>query len=529
MLDLIIRNGRLADGTGGPIVPADLAIEGGRIVAIGALDGGEARETIDARGQVVAPGFIDMHSHADRTLPVLPTSDSLVRQGITTVVVGQCGASPVPLLPESRETVIARASSDDLPLPWERWDTFGSYLSYLREEGISINAVPLVGQGMIREGVMGYTANPPTPDQLARMADQVIQAMDEGAIGLSTGLIYPVSSYASTEEIIELVRPVGARGGYYFSHIRNEGDELFEALAEAIRIGEETGAVVQIAHFKAAGRDNWHKAEKALAMVDRARARGVNVSADMYPYTAGSSSLKSVLPEWAQEGGVEATLERLADADTRARMSASMQGEGFFRIVEWDRVLISSSPRNRAYEGRTVADLAEAVGVGAHQWVFDALIETGLQMSMVSFISHEPNLDVQLRRPWMMIGTDAAGAAVSGPLSVGKPHPRTYGTFARVLGRFCREKGVLSLEEALYRMTGLAARKLGWSDRGTLAKGLAADVVVFDPQTVRDVATYQEPHQYAVGISHVIVNGRVVVREGEHTGARPGMVLGARQ
>ncbi|MBC7234948.1 MAG: D-aminoacylase [Chloroflexi bacterium] len=525
MFDILIRNGVVIDGSGAPRRRADVAISGGRVQAVEPGLAKKAGVLIDASNLIVAPGFVDMHSHADRTLPILPTADSLAHQGIATVVIGQCGSSPAPLSERTREIVLAAQRSDDLPLPWERWSSFASYLDTLREVGTSINAVPLVGQSTVRQAVMAFSAAEPTAEQVAEMQEWVRRAMDEGAVGISTGLIYPPGSYASTEEIIALTKPVGERGGYYFSHIRGEADTLLDAVAEAIRIGRETGASVEIAHFKAAGRQNWGKAEQALALIDDARAQGLDISADMYPYLAGSSSLKSMLPEWAQEGGKEATLARLADIEIRRRMSRDMERIGFFRGSEWDKVLIATSPRNRAYEGYTVAELAEAAGKSPHEWVFDALQETELQISMISHYATEENLIRQLRVPWMMIGTDAGGAATHGPLSQGKPHPRNYGTFPRVLGRFVREMGILSLEEAVRKMSGLPAQKLRWRDRGLLRPGYWADIVIFDPDTVSDQATYRDPHQYAVGIHHLLVNGCLVIRDGQHTGARPGQVL----
>ena len=525
MLDILIQNAFVVDGTNTVKFWADVAIEGDRIVDVRRLKGAQAKTVIDAKGRAVAPGFVDMHSHADFALPVLPTADSLVRQGITTVVVGQCGGTPVPLLGETREIVLASRRSD-VPLPWNRWSTYASYLDYLREIGTSINVVPLVGQGTVRSAVMGFSASAPTSDQLTRMQAEVARAMDEGAIGISTGLIYPPGSYATTEEIIAVTRPVGERNGYYFSHIRGEAANLLEAIAEAIRIGRETGTSVEIAHFKAAGRPHWPKAAQALELIDQARAEGLDVSADMYPYLAGSSGLKSMLPEWAQEGGTEATLKRLADPETRREMSRDMESVGFFRGAEWDKVFISSSPVNRAYEGHYVADLAEEAGKSAHDWVYDSLLETELQMGMIHHYGSEDNLRMQFRHPAIMIGTDAGACALEGPLSKGLPHPRHYGTYPRVLGRYVREQQVITLEVAIRKMTGLPAEKLRWTDRGLVRKGYKADLVVFDPNTVIDRATYEAPHQYPVGIQQVIVNGHLVVRDGEHTGARPGRVLG---
>lgn len=526
MFDILIQNGQVVDGSGVPSYRADVAIKGDRIVEVSRLEGAEAETVIDAAGCVVTPGFVDMHSHTDFTLPLCPTADSLVHQGITTAVVGQCGASPVPLLAETREQVIAMMESEEAPLPWDEWSTFGSYLDYLSQIGTSINVVPLVGQGTVRSAVMGFSADPANDAQMAQMQAEVVRAMDEGAIGVSTGLIYPPGSYASTEELIAVTRPAGERNGFYFSHIRGEGDTLLEAVAEAIRIGRETGAAVQISHFKAAGRDNWGKSAQGLELIDQARAEGLDVTADMYPYLAGSTSLTAALPEWAQEGGKEAILKRLADAETRQKMAADMQSSGFFRITEWDKVLISSSPKNRDYEGRYVTDLAAEASKSAHDWIFDVLLETELAVSMITFMMSEENRRVEVQHPAMMIGTDSSGRATEGPLAEGMPHPRSYGTYPRVLGRYVREEGVISLEEAIWKMSGFPAQKLRWTDRGLVKKGYKADLVILDPDTVADRATYEAPHQYPVGIPHVIVNGKLVIHANSHTQARAGNVLG---
>ena len=526
MLDILIQNGQVVDGSGAPRRRADVAVEGDRIVAVDLIKDAEAKTVIDASGFVVTPGFVDMHSHADFTLPICPTANSLAHQGITTVVVGQCGSSPAPLLAETRDQVIAMMESEEIPLPWDKWSTFGSYLDYLRQIGTSINVVPLVGQGTVRSAVMAFSAEPANEEQVARMQTQVIEAMEKGAIGVSTGLIYPPGSYASTEELLAVTHPAGERDGFYFSHIRGEGDTLLEAVAEAIHIGRETGAAVQISHFKAAGRDNWAKSAPALELIDQARAEGLDVTADMYPYLAGSTSLGAALPEWAQEGGRKAIQERLTDPETRQKMTSDMQSAGFFRIAEWDKVLISGSPKNRNYEGHYIATLAAEAGKSPYDWVFDALLETEGDMSMVLFMMSEDNRKLELRHPAMMIGTDAAGLATEGPLSKGVPHPRSYGTYPYILKRYVREQCVISLEEAIWKMSGFPAQKLRWSDRGLVKKGYKADLVILDPETVADRATYNAPHQYPVGIPHVVVNGKPVVYDNSHTGARPGNMLG---
>jgi N-acyl-D-amino-acid deacylase len=489
------------------------------------LPGAQAETVIDASECVVTPGFVDMHSHTAFTLPINPTADRLVHQGITTAVIGQCGASPAPLLKETREQAIAALESEDNPLPWDEWTTFGSYLEYLSRIGISINFAPLLGQSTVRGGVMGFVADPPSDEQMAHMQGEVVKAMQEGAIGVSTGLIYPPGSYASTEELVAFTRPAGERNGFYFSHIRGESDTLLEAIAEAVHIGRETGAAVQISHFKAAGRDNWDKAVQALELIDQAQVEGLDVTADMYPYLAGSTSLVALLPEWAQEGGKETTLKYLADTETRQKMKADMQSGDLLGVSEWDAVLISRSPRNRDYEGRNIAAVAAEADKSPYDWIFDALLETELDVSMVLFLMSEENRKLALRHPVMMIGTDGYALATEGPLAKGIPHPRSYGTFPRVLGYYVREQEVISLEEAIRKMCGLPAKKLRWTDRGLVKKGYQADLVVLNPDTVADKATYQAPHQYPVGIPHVIVNGRLVIHDGIHTRARPGRAL----
>jgi len=524
VLDILIRDGLVIDGSGEAAYHADVGVEGDRIAQVGHLAGAEAERVIDAAGMAVTPGFVDMHSHADFTLPILPTADSLVHQGITSAVVGQCGSSPVPLIEDTREEVIANRQSEDRPLPWEAWSSFGSYLDYLQQAGVSLNVVPLVGQGTVRAGVMAYAAGPADQDQVARMRAEVIKAMDEGAVGLSTGLIYPPGSYATTDELIAITEPVGERGGFYFSHIRSEGSGLLDAVSEAIRIGRETGASVQISHFKAVGRENWDKSAQALALIDQARAEGLDVTADLYPYLATSTSLGATLPDWAHEGGRAATLRRLRDPAARREMEDDMASSGY-DADEWDTVLISRSPTTPAHEGRYVSDLAAEAGQAPCDWVFDTLLDAEMDVGMIHFAMCEQNRERELRHPVMMIGTDGSGRAPEGPLGKGKPHPRNYGTFPRVLGRYVRERNVISLEQAIYKMTGLPARKLRWRDRGRLEEGYRADLVILDPDTVVDRATYEDPHRYPRGIAAVIVNGTLVIDDGVHTGARPGRTL----
>jgi N-acyl-D-amino-acid deacylase len=411
-----------------------------------------------------------------------------------------------------------------LPMPWDEITDFGSFLDYIDQHGSGPNLIGLVGQGTIRAAVMGFSADRPSEEQMELMQKEVASALDAGAIGMSTGLIYPPGSYASTEELIEVTKPVGERGGIYFSHIRGESNTLLEALQEAIDIGRKTGAAVQISHYKAAGPDNWSKAERGLDMIEKARAEGMDITADMYPYLAGATGLVSILPEWAQEGGLEEIAKRLRDASTRSKMIASMKTTGFFIFAKFDQILISDS-RNPAYTGHYISELAEEAGKTGYDWIFDALLETQGEIGMIVFMISEENVRKQLPRPWMMIGTDAGGLSTSGPLSSGVPHPRSFGTFPRVLGTYVRDEKILTLEDAIYRMTGLPAKKLNLKDRGLLKKGNKADLVIFDPKTVADLSTYQKPVVYPRGIEYVTVNGVFVVQKGVGTMALPGHVL----
>ena len=524
MFEILILNGELIDGTGTKRLRADVAIENGRIAAIGNLESAQAGKVIDARGKVVSPGFVDVHSHADMTLPAFPTAENLVFQGITTVIAGQCGLSLAPIASEKRDLFISMLDSQAVPLTWE-WSTFGSFLEYLSGLGISVNYVPLVTHGMIRGGVMGLRSAIPTMEEMGCMQAEVIRAMEEGAIGISTGLVYPPGIFAKTEELIEFTRPVGERGGYYFSHIRDEGNTLLEALKEAITIGKATGAAVQISHYKAAGRDNWWKSGPGLELIDRARLEGLNVTADMYPYTSGNTALFMLLPDWAQEGNKAIILERLTDPALRAKMTQDMKTTGFFRIVEWDQVMICTCPMRREFEGRMIADLSSDVRKSPYDWIFDALLETNLDIQMLVFISSEENLPPQLSHSAMMICTDGIALSPKGFLAQGLPHPRNFGAFPRVLGRFVREKGILTLEEAIWKMTGQPAQVLRWDDRGLVKDGYAADLVIFDPTTISDRGTFENPCQYPAGIDTVLVNGQIVVQNGIHTGARSGRVL----
>jgi len=525
-LDILIRNGLVVDGTGNPWFRADVGIDGGRIAKVGRLGSAGAETVLDAGGLLVAPGFIDMHSHSDLALTVNPRAESKIRQGVTTEVIGNCGFSAAPAGRDYaeylRKYVGPLLGVVDIDLEWE---TFGEYLNRL-EGRTAVNVAPLVGHGAVRINTMGFEDRPPTADEMAEMKAFVARAMDEGAQGLSSGLIYPPGCYADTQELIELCRVVAGHGGIYASHIRGEGATLLKALGEAIEIGERAGLPVEVSHHKATGRENWGRVERTLEMMAEARSRGVDITCDQYPYVAGSTGLGSLLPAWAHEGGRERLLERIRDPKTREDIKRAMRG-GSFGVDSpgWDSILISTCPRNRDLEGKNLAEIAGARRADPYETVFDILLEGEGAASMIVFSMCEEDVRRVMRSPLTMVGTDGTAAAPYGPLGLGKPHPRWYGTFPRILGRYVREEGVLSLEEAVRKMTSLPAQKLGLHDRGLIREGMHADITVFDPTEVSDRATFAQPHQYPQGIEYVFVNGRVVVERGEHTGALPGRVL----
>ncbi len=524
MLDIIIRGGEVMDGTGKKAVRADVGILGDRIVEIGDLSSTEAERVIEAAGLCVAPGFIDIHSHGDWTLPYLPTANSKIHQGITLEVVGNCGSSVAPLSEAMREELIEKNRLSGIEYPVD-WSGFGDYLDWLMRQGVSVNVAALVGHGTVREKVMGMSDRKPTPRQMKEMKLEVTRAMEEGAIGFSTGLIYTPNVYAGTEEIIELAKCAARLGGIYTSHIRGEADTLLEAIREALEVGRQAEMPVEISHFKASGVNNWHKMPDAIILVEAARAEGLDVMADMYSYPASNTELSSLIPPDIHVGGAERMIARLKAADCRDHLHTFFKDPEAANGVGWEGILICSCPSNPSYEGRSIQEISTSRGQNPVDAVMDILIETRLNADIIEFTMKEENVEMGLKQPFVSICTDASGTISEGPLSLGKPHPRAYGSFPRVLGRYAREKGLFSLEEAVRKMTSLPAHRLGLMRRGQLQPGYYADVVVFDPLEVRDAATYEQPHQYAVGIPWVLVNGQVVIENGRHTGARPGQIV----
>ena len=526
MLDLKITGGQLIDGTGAPARRGDVGVTGDAITVVGDLSREPAGRTVDASGRTVAPGFIDMHSHSDWRLWDNRRAESKIRQGVTTEVVGNCGFSPAPVSDTFREEMKGFALY--LPAGMDfSWRTVGDYLARYESDGVALNVAQLIGHGTLRLAAMGFARRPPTAAEQAAMERMMDEAMADGAYGLSTGLIYAPGSYAATEEIIGIARRAGGRRGFYASHIRGEGATLLDAVAEAIRVGREGGLPVQVSHVKAAGRPNWGKVTNALALIDDARREGLDVMGDVYPYTASSTTLRTLLPDWALEGGIDAMLKRLADRGTRDRIRKELTGGGetLLRGLDWADIMVAYSPSRPDAQGRRIAEIAAARGEDPLDAAIELIVSEQGKGYMILFQLDEADLRRALVHPEVMIGSDGSSLAIEGEFGAGKPHPRSYGTFPRVLARYVREQPLLSLEQAVRKMTGLPARRLGLRDRGVLAAGARADVVCFDRERVADLATYEDPHRYAAGIGDVVVNGRLVISGGEHTGALPGHVL----
>jgi N-acyl-D-amino-acid deacylase len=525
--DLLIRGGLVFDGSGGAGRPGDIGIREGRIAAIAAsLADAPAGKVIDAQGLAVTPGFIDIKTHSDFTLPINPKADSKVRQGVTTEIIGHCGFSVAPALPGKVELLRDYLSPSAPWLPF-RQTTFPHYLDTF--PATAVNAGMLVGHNTLRLMVMGMAARAPTAAELATMITLLQEALDAGALGLSSGLFTAPGCYAQSDEMIALCHVLKRYHAGYFTHIRDESNKVIEAVEEAIAIAQTCGVHVEIVHLKCSGMDNWGKAAHVLDLIRQAKARGLDVDCDCYPYAAGSNPLKNLLPQWVQAGGVEAMLGRLAHARTRARIRSDIEREGlnnWGRIPSWDCVQISISPNLPDLAGRTIGELAAERGQNPIDTVADHLIaDRAATRVLVNSIS-EDDITALVASDLALVGSDGNCVASSGVVNQGMPHPRFYGTFPRIISRYVGERGVIPLELAVHKMTGATARALKLKDRGLLREAWRADLTLFDPVDFKDRATYEQPHQYPTGRrTTVIVNGALVVENATHTGALPGQVL----
>lgn len=526
--DVLIRGGRIVDGSGNPWFHGDIAVRGGKIVAVGRVPAGKATKEIDANGLVVAPGFIDMHSHSDTVLLEDGLAQSKIRQGVTTEVLGE-GSSAGPRVGKlSPQSVSANGQA-------VTWQTLGEYFQAIEKAGISVNIVSYVGLDNVWQSVMGTSYERPTREQFAEMQKLVEQAMTEGAIGLSSMLAMPPGSLATTDDIVLLCEPVAKHGGLFSTHNRNEGTGVFDAIREAIAIGERAGIPVDIIHVKIADQQYWGRMNEIIELVEAARTRGVDVQTNVYPYTRGNNNLSSIIPPWAHEGGRGQMLARLKEPADRERMKRDIrQGiagwYNHFTAVggDWSRMLISGRSQ---YEGQTMDRVIALRTRGQNpppdslNVLFDLLIEEGGSIPTVYAHHTEEDMNLALAQPWCSIGSDGSALSIDGTLRRGNPHPRNFGTFPRLLGVYVRERKVVSLEQAVRKMTSLNAAKIGLRDRGLVREGLAADLCLFDPAKVIDRATYTEPFQYNDGIEYVFVNGQLVLDRGTHTGAKPGRAL----
>jgi N-acyl-D-amino-acid deacylase len=527
--DLVIRNGRIVDGTGSPWYAGDVAIRDGRIAAIGHLGSTPAKRTIDAAGKVVAPGFIDMLGQSELTILVEPRLPSKIFQGITTEITGEGGSAA----PQSDALVKAdKIGYEQLHLNPD-WRTYGEYFARLEKQGIGINVANYVGATQVRRMVLGDDDKQPSPAELDRMRALVREAMEQGAVGVSTSLQYPPAPYAKTEELIALAAEASRYGGIYATHMRSEGDGILSALDEAIRIGREAHIPVEIWHLKVAGKSNWGRMPEVVAKIEEARRAGVDIAADTYAYPAWYNGLAAFVPPWAHDGGTEKLLARLRDPAMRARIRKDMETPSSAWDNEWqeipgpEAILLCSlhSPALKPLVGKTLAEAAKLAGKDPIDELFDILIQDEAFTGVAVFAMSEPDVALALTQPWVSINNDSEGTSTEGLLGEQHPHPRAYGTFPRILRKYVREEKKLSLEEAIRKFSALPASRLRLADRGVLKAGMWADVVVFDPETVRDLATFENPGQLSQGMEYVLVNGVPVIDGGKMTGALPGKVL----
>ncbi|KPL12444.1 MAG: aminoacylase [Bacteroides sp. SM23_62] len=527
--DIVLRNGTVYDGSGSPSFVGDIAINADTILAIGNLESAHGKIELDVDGMAVAPGFINMLSWAQESLIEDGRSQSNIRQGVTLEVMGE-GWSMGPLTPSMKKENTEQQG--DIKFDIE-WTTLGEFLEYLEKKGVSCNIASFVGATTIRVNALGYEDRPPTPAELDKMKELVREAMEEGAVGISSSLIYAPAFFADTEELIELCRVVSSYNGLYITHMRSEGEKLLEGIDEVIRIAEEAGIPAEIYHLKAAGTNNWYKMNGAIAKIDSARQAGLHITADMYNYTAAGTGLYATMPQWVQEGGHDAWVARLKDPEIRERVIRDMRQPG----KDWENFFyMSGSPENimlvgfkqdslKYLTGKTLAQVAEIRHTSPAETIIELVVQDNSRVDAIYFLMSEENIRKQIALPWVSFGSDEQSLAPEGVFLKSNPHPRAYGNFSRLLGKYVRDENIFPLQEAIRKLTHLPAENLKIKKRGLLKEGYYADIVVFDPEKIQDHATFENPHQYATGVMHVFVNGQQVLKDGEHTGTTPGRII----
>jgi len=522
LFDIIIHGGIIIDGTGAPPFRADIGIKRDKIVKIGDLSNFQAEIIINAKDLIVSPGFIDIHNHSDLSIFAVPTADNYVMQGVTTIVIGNCGMSAAP---------ITDINKDFMKDTWQpfgdgiipRWDKYSEYLEALNELKKSINVAPLIGHGAIRSAILGTEDVKPTERQLNEMKKLVVEAMELGIFGMSSGLIYIPGVFAETKELMELAKVVARYNGIYTVHMRNEGSKLIDSIMEMINISINSGVSLQISHLKSFGLPNWGKVSIALSLISYYIERGFDISADAYPYTAASTTLLALLPSWIREGGIRRAIERLANPDTIEKLAKDLEApESMERMfIDWSRIYISSSPKHKDLEGKNIETIAKELGIDPLKAVAKLIIEDEGSTEIIDHGMSEEDVTKVIAHPYIAICSDGRIRK----FGIGKPHPRNYGTFPRVIAKYVREEKRMSLVEAVRKMSSLPARKLRLWDRGIIRPGMKADIVIFNYYIISDTATFNEPHNYPRGIKYVIVNGEIVIEEEKHTGNMPGKLL----
>ena len=527
--DVLIKGGAVYDGSGGEARHVDVGLRADRVVAVGDLTNKPAKNTVDAKGMAVAPGFINMLSWSTESLLQDGRSESEIRQGVTTEIMGE-GESMGPWTEVMKQRRIKQQG--DIKFDIE-WTTLAEYLRHLERRGVSCNVASFVGATTIRENVIGLEDKAPTPAQLDQMRELVRKEMEAGALGIGTSLIYPPAFYAKTEELIELCKIAAKYKGKYISHMRSEGNRLLEAFDELVRISREAGLPAEVYHIKAAGQSNWSKLDPLLARIEAAQKAGLQIRANMYTYTAAGTGLDACLPPWTEDGGYQALFKRLRDPATRAKIAAEVKTPSdawenlYLAAGSPDKILLVGfkSEKLKPLTGKSVAAVAQIRGKDPIETIMDLIAEDESRIECIYFVMSEENVKKEMAKPWVSFGSDEASQAPEGPFLKSNPHPRAYGNFARVLGKYVREDKVISLGEAVRRLSAQPALNLGLDHRGPIKEGMFADVVVFNPATIADRATFDKPHQYAVGMKHVFVNGKQVLKDGEHTGQKPGRAL----